>query len=257
MKYSVLYCVYNNHNQFRNSLWTAACQHWSSALKEKKYEIIIVDNATPGDEIKQISKGIDPTMVFKEGFVRYLRIANENKRCTNITQGINLAASVASGEYIVIVADSNVLLSFNLLSKIDKVIDKDTLVLSTGPKNDVKISPGGSKRSEYGPCEVQDAARTNDELLSQMGWPCDPLKLRLLNGKHRFPPPHMARDCYIAAMPRDAFISYGGYDESQSQWGPYHEFFLDAMAKYLPKEHHLKGIRIIHQYHRVLKEQHA
>jgi hypothetical protein len=166
-----------------------------------------------------------------------------------------MATRAASADYIVIVADSNVLLSFNLLSKINSCIDPNTLVLSSGPKNDVKISPDGSKRSEYQQINYERAVSLNNTLLEKMGWPCDPLDLKLLPNHHRFPPPHMARDCYIAAMSRDAFISYGGYDESKTQWGPYHEYFLDAMAGYLKKEKHLTGVRIVHQFHRVLKEQ--
>jgi hypothetical protein len=221
---------------------------------EGRYQIVIIDNATPDDSIKQISKGISPDMQFKEGFVHYSRIMPGQKRCTNITQGMNLGALTAAGKYIVIVADSNVLLSFNLLNKIDEIIDEDTLVLSTGPRNDVKISPGGSKASEYGHVDHNEAASINSFLLQQMGWPDDPRKLKLLKGNYRFPPPHMARDCYIAAMSKDKFLSYGGYDESKTQWGPYHEFFLDNMARYLDKEVHLTDIRIVHQYHRVLKE---
>jgi glycosyltransferase involved in cell wall biosynthesis len=227
-------------------LWTASCQ-----VPGYEYEIIVIDNATPDDPIKlacAIHRGayID---------IHYSRITNKEKRCTNITQGINLAASMARGEYIVIVADSNVLLSFNLLEKINEIIDKDTLVLSTGPTNDVKISPDGKKSSEYGGIDYLKAAKINAKLLIEMGWAADPIKLKLIPGKHRFPPPHLARDCYIAAMPTDAFLSYGGYDESSTQWGPYHEYFLDAMAKHLDKERHLRGVRIIHQYHRVFKEQ--
>jgi glycosyltransferase involved in cell wall biosynthesis len=241
MKYSILYCVYNNESQFINSLFTAVWQNHSET-----FEIIVIDNATPDESIKNHCQDLDG--------VRYSRIANKHKHCTNITQGMNIAANQARGDYIVIVADSNVLLSFNLLEEIDKVIDKETLVLSTGPKNDVKISPGGSKNSEYGRIGPNKAAKINHVLLTEMGWPTDPLRLKLLSGKHRFPPPHLARDCYIAAMPREAFLLYGGYDESKTQWGPYHEYFLDGMASYLKKERHLTGVRIVHQYHRVLKE---
>ena len=254
LKYSILYCVYNNTAQFRNSLFTAACQSWSDDLGKKPYEIIIADNNTPGDSIKTMSRGIDPTTIFKDGFVRYLRIKEDQKRCTNITQGINLAALAATGDYIIIVADSNVLLSFNLIDKIDEMIDPDTLVLSTGPKNDVKISPGGTKNSEYADISYGQAAQINAKLLADMGWPNDPINLNLSKVKHRYPPPHMVRDCYIAAMSREKFLSYGGYDESQTTWGTYHEFFLDAMAGYLKHEKHLRGVRIIHQYHSVLKE---
>lgn len=228
-----------------NSLFTASCQKFS-ATPYAKIEIIVIDNATPNDSIKNSCSGLR--------HVRYSRIANKNKHCTNITQGMNIAASHARGEYIVIIADSNVLLSFNLLDEINKVIDKETLVLSTGPKNDVKISPGGSKNSEYKQIGPDRAAKINNELLDEMGWVNDPLNLKLLPGKHRFPPPHLARDCYIAAMPREAFIACGGYDESKTEWGNYHELFLDSMAGYLKKERHLTGVRIVHQYHRVLKE---
>lgn len=256
MKYSILYCVYNNVAQFRNSLFTAACQSYND------YQIVVVDNATPNDSIKVAATGLDletdkhgnQTMLFKDKFVFYMRIEEKNKRCTNITQGMNLAALAALGDYIVIVADSNVLLSFNLLEKIDALIDPDTLVLSTGPTNDVKISPGGSKASEYADVDYEQGVQINTKLLSDMGWPCDPLLLDLSKVRHRYPPPHMARDCYIAAMSKEAFMSYGGYDESATKWGPYHEFFLDGMAKYLKYEKHLRGIKIIHQYHRVIKE---
>lgn len=245
--FSLLYCAYNNSEQFNNSMWTATQQTFPGP-----YEIFVVDNATPDDSIAQVYENYMAMIAVNPSF-RYWYIEPEKKRCTNITQGINLAAQMAAGEYIVIVADSNVLLSFNLLDKIYNLIDPDTLVLSTGPTNDVKISPGGTKESEYAWVSPAEAAKINDRLLKKMGWPCDPLNLKLISGHHRYPPPHQVRDCYIAAMAKDKFTAYGGYDESNDQWGPYHEFFLDNMAAYLDKEKHLTDVKIVHQYHRVLK----
>jgi hypothetical protein len=53
MKFSILYCVYNNVAQFRNSIWTAINQ-----ISDDPYEITIIDNATPGNSILRTVAGI-------------------------------------------------------------------------------------------------------------------------------------------------------------------------------------------------------
>lgn len=242
LKYSILVCSYGNGRQFANFLWTACNQK-----TDRRYEIIVVDNATPNTTIYDAFK----KSICKLLKARYFKIEPENKKCLNITQGINYAASVATGKYVVIVADSNVLLSFNLLSSIDNLIDPDSIVLSSG-KNDVKISPTGSYQAEYERNDSGDMAKANADLLDQMGWPDDPNSLNLLPGKHRWPTPHLHDDCYIVAMARAKFLELGGYNEDQATWGEYHQNFVKSASSKL-KRKELRDVRIIHQYHRVFK----
>lgn len=243
LTFSILVCVYGNAQQFSNFLWTAYCQdHYS-------YEVVIVDNATPDASIKS-TYDCCPRKI--KNRLNYVFISQKDKRCRNITQGINLAASAAKGKYIVIVADPNVLLSFNLLESIEALIDDKSVVLSSGC-NDVKISPGGFYDSEYARENPEKMAAQNEQLLKDMGWPCDPLNLRLIAGKHRFPQPHQHFDCYIVALSRKNYLKFGGYDESQRSWGEYHQVFVERLTKKLQRRN-LTGVRIVHQYHRVYKD---
>jgi len=232
LKFSIVCCAYGNHYQFGNFLFTAAKQEHDS------FEIVVADNATPSAELLK--------ECLKHPMVQYIRISERAKRCTNITQGINLAAKMASGKYLVIVADSNVLLAFNLLASIDALIDEEAIVLSAGVGIDVKISPGGTWDSEYYQCDEADAIC--QKLLADMGWPDDPLNLKLLPGRYRMPPPHFRYDCYIVALDRQRFLDRGGYDESCTEWGPYHENLVSNWTKMFT-EKRLKGTRVIHQFH--------
>jgi hypothetical protein len=189
-------------------------------------------------------------------FNRYFYIHPSEKKCTNITQGINIAAQKAVGEYIVIVADSNVLLSFNLLSKIDEYITPATVVLSSGTTNDYKLSPDGMIETEYKHDDPDKMTDICKDLLTKMGWPCNPLNLKLIDGKWRQPQAHHGHDCYIVAMAKEAFMGLGGYDENLNEWGTYHDKFVDRVTQTL-KSRLLKGVRIVHQYHRVWKQQEA
>lgn len=242
LKYSIVVCAYKNHRQFSNFIWTACCQDFNG------YEVVVVDNATPNDLIFRMSEKAQCSLAK----VRYFNIEPEQKRCKNITQGINLAVSKAVGKYVVIVADSNVLLSFNLLSSIDRLIDDDTVVLSSGT-NDVKISPDGNYDSEYWLGDPQKMAELNYKLLIKMGWPCDPINLDLSKVGYRFPPPHRGLDCYIVALAKSQFLQKGGYDESKVSWGEYHQEFVKRMLDG-SKLAALQGVRIVHQFHRVFKD---
>ncbi len=243
LKFSIVACAYGNHRQFENFLCTATMQNHPS------FEVVIVDNATPTKDIYDICcrfQGKDSSPK-----VRYFRIEPEGKKCKNITQGVNIAAQKARGKYIVIVADPNVLLSFNLLQTLDG-IKENTVYLSAG-FSDIKISPDGTYESEYESADPTGMAAANSKLLAEMGWPCDPLCMKLIAGKHRFPPPHQVNDCYIVALLRSMFLQLGGYDESATSWGEYHMRFVSALKKSL-KPVQINGARIIHQYHRVYKD---
>lgn len=242
LKFSILVCVYGNSKQFSNFLWTAYCQDYDN------FEIVVVDNATPGTAIGGVYKCC-PAKVKKR--INYVFIHPEQKRCRNITQGINLAARHAQGEYVVIVADSNVLLSFNLLESIEALIDEKSVVLSAGC-NDVKISPDGSYDAEYAKDSSDKIAEVNEKLLEDMGWPCDPIHLKLIAGKHRFPPPHLTYDCYIVALSKENYLQSGGYDEDQRGWGEYHQNFVKGLTGRL-QQRNLTGVKIVHQYHKVFK----
>ena len=158
---------------------------------------------------------------------------------------------MAKGKYLVIVADPNVLLSFNLLRHIDH-IDENSVMLSD-ISGDLKISPTGTYQDEYANDNAAVMANINASILKEMGWPADPLKLKLIPGKHRMAPPHLAYDVYITALSRDNFLKFGGYDEGSKSWGIYHELFVRNLASKLRLEF-IKGVRVIHQYHRVYKD---
>lgn len=241
--YSILACVYGNHRQFSNFLWTAYCQDFDD------FEIVIVDNATPGAQIKSVYERT-PRKIRR--MINYIYLPQKEKRCRNINQGINIAAQKAAGKYLVIVADPNVMLSFNLLDSIDELIDDGSVVLSAGC-NDIKISPYGSHESEYGTKNPEEVANANDVMLDLMGWPCDPLHLKLIPGKHRYPPPHQTYDCYIVALSKNNYLKSGGMDEGIRSWGEYHQKFVKGLTKWL-KPKHLHGVKIIHQFHRVYKD---
>jgi glycosyltransferase involved in cell wall biosynthesis len=238
LKFSILVCVYGNPKQFKNFLWTACNQDFEG------YEIVIVDNATEDDSIFNVYQD----SINKLSKIRYFAIGPKQKQCTNITQGINIAAQKAVGRFIVIVADPNILLSFNLLSQISKLIDDKFIILSSG-MNDVKISPKGTPPSEWHQGKPEEMAQENEKILIEMGWPDDPLNLKLIKGKYRWPPPHRDYDCYVAALSRKYFLNIGGYPMDQTTYGTYHAVFLSNLAtKLKPKK--LTDVRIIHQYHR-------
>lgn len=243
LDFSILVCAYGNPAQFSNFLWTAYCQDYPD-----NYEIVVVDNATPGAQIENTCRAC-PGKVRKR--INYIFLRPKDKRCKNIAQGINLAARKAKGKYLVIVADSNVLLSFNLLESIADFIDDGAVVLSAGC-NDVKISPDGSYDTEYAKQSAGAMAEANERLLEEMGWPCDPLHLRMVAGKHRYPPPHLTYDCYIVALSKENFFKFGGYDENQRSWGEYHQKFVSRMVSHL-QQRNLVGVKIVHQFHRVYK----
>jgi glycosyltransferase involved in cell wall biosynthesis len=243
MNFSILACTYNNPYYLKNFLWTVNNQDYDGP-----YETIIVDNASPEPLVNVCAH----MMSYKIN-LQYYRIQPEDKKCTNISQGINLAASKAKGRFFVIVADPNVLLSHNLLSSISKAIKYDNVVLSAGPDNDVKISPDGRQQTEYRRLPTEIMQEKCAALLKEMGWYCDPIELKLLPGKHRWPPPHLRYDCYIVALSRMNFFKFGGYPTHETSWGRYHDIYTEKLSKNL-KEVRLKGIRIVHQYHPVFKE---
>jgi glycosyltransferase involved in cell wall biosynthesis len=241
LKFSILACVYGNQWQFKNFLWTALRQDYPN------YEVIIVDNAHPNKDIYNLCKSTEDSVT-----LRYFRIEPEFKKCKNIAQGINLAAEKANGEYLVIVADPNNMISFNLLKTMDG-INNNTVMLSD-ISGDLRLSPTGIYDDEYSNSEPPEImAQINEQILKEMGWPADPLLLELIPGKHRMAPPHLAHDCVVVALSKENYLKFGGYDESAISWGIYHELFVRRLAEALDVEF-LKGIRVIHQYHRVLKD---
>ncbi len=242
-KFSIICSTFANPDQIKNFLSTLIKQDYRGS-----FETIIIDNGTPSQEIYTACCDMP-----KKINIRLNRIEPENKTCTNISTGINIAAQGATGSYLIIVADPNVLLSYNLLSSIDKIIKHDSLILSAGPTNDVKISPNGLQQTEYAKMDRNQMSAQNEILLKEMGWPCDPLRLKLLSGKHRFPPPHLGYDCNIAPLSRMNFYKYGQYPTSETNWGIYHDKYLQKLALNL-KEQRLQNVRIVHQFHRVFKE---
>lgn len=243
LKYSILVCAYANIDQFENFLKTACAQDFED------YEIIVVDNATPGDGIIRACLNVESWMQFDQ--LVYQRIVPTQKQCTNITQGINCAARHATGERFLIIADSNVLLSSNLLAEIDQ--HNDNQITISGAGTDIKISPGGDHNSEYSPGDHKQIAKLNAALLKEMGWPDDPLNLKLIYGKWRSPDPHNSFDVYAVAMNRSQFTPY---NEKMLSWGTYHADYVKA--KCLQFGHRrIQNVRIIHQYHRVWKDREA
>jgi glycosyltransferase involved in cell wall biosynthesis len=242
LKFSIVACAYGNNWQFENFLCTAISQAHNS------FEIIIVDNATPNKKIQDICL----MNRRKKSKVKYFRIEPEQKKCKNITQGINLAARKARGEYLVIVADPNVLLSLNFLTAMDAIIDNDTLVLLDMTTNS-RLSPTGSYEDEYSILVPEVMSEMNENLLKQMGWPADPLSLVLIPGKHRMAPAHLTYDCVVTGLSKENYFKSGGYDENDVSWGIYHEVFIRRLSESLGVKF-IGGVRVIHQYHRVLKD---
>ena len=119
-KFSILVCAYSNGYQFNNFLWTAINQNFPDPF----YEIIVIDNATPTMEIRDACREVPYRRV------KYRRIGIDEKKCRNITQGLNKAGQMAKGDYVVIVADSNLLLGYSLLSEIDSMVDRWKMVIS-------------------------------------------------------------------------------------------------------------------------------
>ena len=245
LDYSILVCVYDNAWQFKNFLYTACNQNYRGS-----YEIVVVDNASPTDEIVKTCHRVNCS-----NRIKYYAISKEDKKCRNITQGINLAAQKAKGQHLVIVADSNVLLSFNLLSEINKDETKHWRINISGKGTDIKISPNGKIEKEYERRDPQEITHECSEILTKMGWPNDPMYLDLIDGKHRFPPPHNEFDVYITSMDKAIFVE-GPYNENMTNWGDYHSNFVKHKCrKYGFRRLH--NIRIIHQWHRVWKNDEA
>jgi hypothetical protein len=92
-------------------------------------------------------------------------------------------------------------------------------------------------------------------ILSKMGWPNDPMKLKLIDGKHRYPAPHNAFDIYVIAMHKTLFFE-GPYNENLKQWGDYHSNFVKYKCKKFGYTR-LTNTKIIHQFHRVWKSEQA
>lgn len=246
IKYSILVCAYSNGHQFHNFLYTACRQEI-----DDKYEIIVVDNATPTTEIYDACKRASCYL----SRIKYYNIQPDQKKCKNITQGINFAAVMSKGEYIVIVADSNVLLSFNLLSEIDKIDGKQWKIIISGQGTDIKISPNGNGSTEYSRLSQKEMMNVNANILEKMGWPDDPYSLRLIEGKYRYPPPHNNFDIYIAAMHREVFLKQP-YNENLKSWGDYHANFIQNKCREYASIR-LTDVKIIHQFHRVWKNEDA
>ena len=106
---------------------------------------------------------------------------------------------------------------------------------------------------EYKKLSKHEIATENEYLLKDMGWPDDPLNLNLINGKYRYPPPHNLYDVYVVGMNTTIFFE-GPYNENIRKWGTYHSDFV----KYKCNRYgfrRLDNIRVIHQYHRVWKDE--
>jgi hypothetical protein len=241
LKYSILVCAYCNVDQFNRFLMTACSQDFDD------YEVVVVDNATPNNDIMLSCDtarswlGIDN--------LTYIRLSKAAKRCKNIAQGINIAAVRARGERFVVVADSNVLLSDNLLSEIDKHNGREVVISGAG--TDIKISPDGNINTEYAAGDPTMIELENARLLKTMGWPDDPLKLKLIPDTYRVPDPHNQFDVYVISLHRSQFSEY---DEAFTHWGPYHAHYVkNKCMEYGHRR--LKNVRIIHQYHRVWKDE--
>ena len=239
IRHSLLVCAYCNHDQFINFLLSACAQDVNNG-----YEIVVVDNgSTP--PLYDICKDVSAWTGYPH--IIYERI--DRRTCSNITQGINIAAKIASGRHrLTIIADSNVLLASNFI----RSIERHPGVVISGAGVDVKISPEGSINCEYAPHDPRKAAEQNARLLKQMGWPDDPLNLQLIPGKHRLPDPHNNYDVYAISMPRNKFVPY---DTKNTVWGTYHADYVKAMCR--DGFSRLSGTRIIHQFHRVWKSQEA
>lgn len=240
MKYSIVTCVYGNPRQFKNSLLAAMSQNCNF-----KYEVIVVDNGTPDSGIFDACYNFT---VPDNRSLGYMRIDPSEKKTFNTTQGTNMGAQAAVGEIIVVLADPNVLLSYNFLSEVDNLMNYGIIVTSSNC--DVKLSPKGTKDSEYE--DIEGKEDINSEFLSKLGWPKDPMDFNLDLVPHRYPPPHQNHDVYVFAMSRELFLKDGGYDESETGWGLYH---TNLVKKFCHQYTWIKlrNVRVVHQYHGLTK----
>jgi len=240
MDFSIITTVYRNTDQYRHFISTAAAQH-----TDKKFEIVVFVNEEPTELIRVVIPRAGERVTVES------KPAGTGARVSrNLSYGIHMAALASKGSCLVFVFDPNVLLSFNILQEIDKLIRPGVIVTSAGNDTDVKISPLGTHASEYEAGDPDQMASVNERLLAEMGWPADPGRLELIPGKHRFPPPHLAHDEYLVAMARQDYFEAGGYPTVIDAAGAWHEEWVRRMCG-LYRERRLEGCRIIHQYHRV------
>jgi hypothetical protein len=183
----------------------------------------------------------------------FMRIPSAHKQCKNSAQGINMAAVMANGEFLVIIPDPNVLLSYNVLHAILQQKGNRHTIIS-GKGTDIKISPHGMTKEEYAEDSAHQMALENSRLLQQMGWPKDPAELTLIPGTWRRPGPHNGFDVYLAAVHHNVFEPY---DETINAWGTYHNDWVRRMTERSGKYCRLKDVTIIHQFHRVWKNEAA
>lgn len=238
MHFSILTTTYGNSDQYRHFISTAAAQNIDAP-----FEIVVFVNEDP-TELIRVEIGHGDAVNISNAPANFPRVSR------NLSHGIHQAALASKGRWLVFVFDSNVLLSFNILREVDKLVRPGVIVTSAGNHTDVKISPLGTHASEYAandPCGMDEI---NENLLEEMGWPIDPGKMTLIPGKHRFPPPHLAYDVYLVAMAREDYFEAGGYPTVIDNAGDWHEQWVRRMCG-LYRERRLEGCRIIHQYHRV------
>jgi len=237
MKYSICTCTYERYQHFQMFLESIANQTYP-----EPFELIVADNGSKRDDNLKAAEDIASDKIV----VKTIKIPKEERKTTNITQGINLAAQQATGEYIIIIADSTVIVSYNMMSEIDKVARPGSIVLSS--KCDVKVSFGGRSDEEY--IYESDAKGFDDTMLilNGMGFDKnkDPFYLKLIPGFYRFPWQHETYDVYMICLIRNQFP---GYDENITERA-YHRLLVAALANRL-KPVLLQGkIRIVHLLHK-------
>jgi hypothetical protein len=212
---SLLMCVYDRSYQFENFLISLTRQ---TAPPD---EVIIVDNGTPDKSVLNLCEKYLPELSCGGSL---MTIDPEHKDSYNSAKGLNIATDRASGEYIALLTDSNVLLSDNLTEDIRALIGPWSLV-----------------------------TRQCKTILDSIGWPCDIGEVDLDNKYIRDPAKQLGIDSYLIALKRDCFIDSGGYSEQRRYWGRWSvdkNLQLAQRLKVVP----LQSSRIIHQFHHMTKD---
>jgi hypothetical protein len=235
-------CVYDRSYQFENFLISLTRQ------TVPPDEVIIVDNGTPDKSVLNLCEKYLPELSCGGSL---MTIDPEHKDSYNSAKGLNIATDRASGEYIALLADSNVLLSDNLTEDIRALIGPWSLV--TSYTREYRTSPEGTYQSEYSCDDKDEADRQCKTILDSIGWPCDIGEVDLDNKYIRDPAKQLGIDSYLIALKRDFFIDSGGYSEQRRYWGRWSvdkNLQLAQRLKVVP----LQSSRIIHQFHHMTKD---
>ncbi len=242
---SLIVCVYGRKYQFENFLISLSRQ---ARLPD---QFILVDNGTPGNSINELYDKYLPGLDCNSSF---FRIDPKTKTSYNGAYGLNFGSKKASGEYVILLTDSNVIFSDNLVEEVGQLAGHWTLV--TSYTREYRTSPDGTYKSEYSCKDEGEANQQCKTILESMGWPCDVGKVDLNNKYIRDPTSQLGIDSYLIALKRSVFLESGGYSEEDIYWGRWSVNKNLELASHL-RVQPLKDSRIVHQFHHMTEDNKA